>query len=108
MFRWLEKRVDPFAPFDENETPPDTVGAFAWHYLRPVRFWLVILFVVALIAGLFESSLYILLGWLVDILASSTPDRIWDEHGTTLTIMGVLVVFVRPALNFAHEVISNQ
>ena len=108
MFGWLEKRVDPFAPFDENETPPDTVGAFAWHYLRPVRFWLVILFVVALVAGLFESSLYILLGWLVDILASSTPDRIWDEHGTTLTIMGVLVVFVRPALNFAHEVISNQ
>jgi len=108
MFRWLEKRIDPFAPFDENETPPDTVGAFAWHYLRPARFWLVILFVVALIAGLFESSLYILLGWLVDILASSTPDRIWDEHGTTLTIMGGLVVFVRPALNFAHEVISNQ
>ncbi|WP_445503683.1 ABC transporter ATP-binding protein [Microvirga sp. G4-2] len=108
MFRWLEKRVDPFAPFDENETPPNTVGGFTWHYLRPVRFWLVILFFVALTVGLFESSLYILLGWLVDILASSTPDRIWAEHGTTLMIMAVLVVFVRPALNFAHEVVSNQ
>ncbi|HEU6441578.1 MAG TPA: ABC transporter ATP-binding protein, partial [Microvirga sp.] len=108
MFRWLEKRIDPFAPFDETETPPNNVGAFTWHYLRPVRFWLIILFFVALVAGLFESSLYILLGWLVDILASSTPDRIWAEHGTTLLVMAALVVFVRPALNFAHELISNQ
>ncbi|MXQ10399.1 ABC transporter ATP-binding protein [Microvirga makkahensis] len=108
MFRWLEKRVDPFAPFDETETPPNKVGAFIWHYLRPIRFWLAILFLVALIAGLFESSLYILLGRLVDILASSTPDRIWAEHGTTLLVMATLVLFVRPALNFAHELVSNQ
>jgi len=108
MFRWLERRVDPFAPFDENEMPPDTVSGFIWHYLKPVRGWLVILFVVALAVGLFESSLYILLGWLVDILAKSTPDRIWAEHGTTLALMAALVVFVRPALNFAHELIANQ
>ncbi len=108
MFRWLEKRVDPFAPFDENETPPNTVGGFTWHYLRPVRSWLVLLFFVALIVGLFESSLYILLGWLVDILSNSTPDRIWDEHGTTLMVMAALVVFVRPVLNFAHELVANQ
>ncbi|MEZ0169790.1 ABC transporter ATP-binding protein [Microvirga sp. TS319] len=108
MFRWLEGRLDPFAPFDENETPPNTVGRFIWHYLRPVRFWLVILFFVALAAGLFESFLYILLGWLVDILAHSAPDRIWAEHGTTLMVMAALVVFVRPVLNFAHEVVSNQ
>jgi len=108
MFRWLEKRVDPFAPFDENETPPNTVRGFAWHYLKPVRFWLIILFCVALAVGLFESSLYILLGWLVDILATSAPERVWDEHGTTLTLMAVLVVLVRPALNLAHELISNQ
>ncbi len=26
MFQWLEKRIDPFAPFDEEETPPSGVG----------------------------------------------------------------------------------
>ena len=31
----------------DGETPPNTVGGFTWHYLRPVRFWLVILFFVA-------------------------------------------------------------
>lgn len=108
MFRWLETRVDPFAAFNESETPPNTVSGFTWHYLRPVRFWLVVLFVVALIVGLFESSLYILLGWLVDILAKSTPDRIWADHGSTLLMMAALVIFIRPVLNFTHELVSNQ
>ena len=57
MFEWLEKRIDPFAPFNEEETPPGTVAAFAWHYLRPVRLWLAVLFVASLIVGIFESSL---------------------------------------------------
>ncbi len=34
---WLERRIDPFAPFDEAERPPGTVAGFAWFYLRPVR-----------------------------------------------------------------------
>ncbi len=108
LFRWLEKRIDVFAPFNEGETPPNTVSGFTWHYLKPVRSWLVILFFVSLVVGLFESSLYILLGRLVDILATSTPERIWADHGTTLMIMAGLVIIVRPILNFAHEVISNQ
>jgi ATP-binding cassette subfamily B multidrug efflux pump len=108
MFRWLERRIDPFAPFNEAETPPNTVSGFAWYYLRPVRFWLGVLFVASLVVGLFESSLYILLGWLVDILAHSTPDRIWEEHGTALLIVGGLVLFLRPVLHFAHEIITNQ
>ncbi|MGO4386466.1 ABC transporter ATP-binding protein [Microvirga sp. 2YAF29] len=108
LFRWLEKRIDVFAPFNEGETPPNTVSGFTWHYLKPVRFWLVILFFVSLVVGLFESSLYILLGRLVDILATSTPERIWADHGTALLFMAGLVIFIRPILNFAHEVISNQ
>ncbi len=108
LFRWLEKRIDVFAPFHEDETPPNSVSGFTWHYLKPFRSWLVILFCVALVVGLFESSLYILLGRLVDILTSSTPDRIWADHGTALMIMAGLVVIVRPILSFTHEVVSNQ
>jgi ATP-binding cassette subfamily B multidrug efflux pump len=108
MFQWLEKRIDPFAPFDETETPPTSVKSFAWHYLRPIRFWLAVLFVASLGVGIFEASLYVLLGWLVDLLARSSPDRLWPEHGTELLAVGALVLFVRPVLNFVHEAISNQ
>src|SRR4051812_7235337 len=77
MFHWLEKRIDPFAPFDETEMPPTSVGGFSWYYLRPIRFWLGVLFVASLLVGIFESSLYILIGWIVDLLATSAPDRLW-------------------------------
>ncbi|KAB0264100.1 ABC transporter ATP-binding protein [Microvirga brassicacearum] len=108
MFQWLEKRIDPFAPFDEEETPPASVSAFAWHYLRPVRLWLGVLFVASLVVGLFEASLYVIMGWVVDILATSTPDRLWADHGTGLMLVGGAILFVRPLLHFSHELITNQ
>jgi ATP-binding cassette subfamily B multidrug efflux pump len=108
MYRWFEERIDPFAPFNEDETPPGTVGRFAWYYLKPVRFWLGALFVIALIVGVLESSLYILIGWLVDLLARSTPERLWEDHGTALLLVGALILVVRPVLHIAHEIATNQ
>lgn len=108
MFGWFEKQIDPFAPFDETQTPPKSVSGFAWYYLRPIRHWFVLLFVIALVVGLFEASLYILIGWLVDLLARSAPDRIWAEHGDTLMLVGATVLIVRPILHFLHGLVSNQ
>ncbi|MBZ6078318.1 ABC transporter ATP-binding protein [Microvirga puerhi] len=108
MFRWFEKRIDPFSPFDETETPPNTVGAFSWYYIKPVRAWLVILFFASLVVGVFEASLYVILGWVVDLMASSTPDKLWAEHGTPLLLVGGAILFIRPVLHFMHETITNQ
>ncbi|RDI59250.1 ABC transporter ATP-binding protein [Microvirga subterranea] len=108
MFGWFEKQIDPFAPFDETQTPPKSVSGFAWYYLRPIRHWFLLLFVIALVVGLFEASLYILIGWIVDLLTRSAPDRIWAEHGNALLLVGALVLFVRPILHFLHGLVSNQ
>src|SRR3954462_5059240 len=82
MFDWLERRIDPFAPFAEGEMPPASVARFTWHYLRPVRCWLRGLFFFSIAVGLFETSLYLLIGWFVDLLAGSTPERLLAEHRT--------------------------
>ncbi|MBM6592793.1 ABC transporter ATP-binding protein [Microvirga pudoricolor] len=108
MFEWLEKRIDPFAPFDETRTPPQSVSGFGWYYLRPIRWWLVLLFFVSLAVGIFESSLYILIGWLVDLLATATPENLWAEHGAALLLVGGLILLLRPLLHFVHEIITNQ
>jgi ATP-binding cassette subfamily B multidrug efflux pump len=108
MLRWLERRIDPFASFDEEAMPPTTVAGFTWHYLKPIRFWLGVLFVASLAVGLLESSLYVMMGWLVDKLAKSAPDRLWSEHGAALVGMAALILLVRPALHFLNEGISNQ
>jgi ATP-binding cassette subfamily B multidrug efflux pump len=108
MFEWLEKRIDPFAPFDETRTPPQSVSGFAWYYLRPVRSWLVLLLCVSLAVGVLESSLYVLIGWIVDLLSGAAPDRLFAEHGTQLLVVAGLVLFLRPLLHFGHEIITNQ
>ncbi|MGY2053108.1 ABC transporter ATP-binding protein [Methylobacterium sp. JK268] len=105
---WLERRIDPFAPFDEERQPPGTVTGFAGHYLRPVRTALVVLFFVGLAAGSVEASLYLLMGWFVDILAKSQPATLWAEHGTGLLLAGFLILAVRPSLSWLHEALSNQ
>ncbi|MBY0299794.1 MAG: ABC transporter ATP-binding protein/permease [Methylobacterium sp.] len=105
---WLERRIDPFAPFDEGRQPPGTVTGFAGYYLRPVRTALVILFFVGLAAGIVEASLYLLMGWFVDILAKSEPATLWANHATGLTLAAALILVVRPCLSWLHEALSNQ
>src|SRR3954451_7512538 len=108
MFDWLERRIDPFAPFEEGEMPPASVARFTWHYLRPVRFWLVVVFFVSIPVGLFETSLYLLIGWFVDLLAGSTPERLFAEHGTQLWLGPALILIVRPGLKTSHSIVTNQ
>jgi ATP-binding cassette subfamily B multidrug efflux pump len=108
MLHWLERRIDPFASFDEEAMPPTNVAGFSWHYLKPIRFWLAMLLVVSVTVGVIESSLYVLMGRFVDMLAKSAPDRLWPEHGTALLGMAAVILLVRPALHFLNEGISNQ
>ncbi|MFT4916328.1 MAG: ATP-binding cassette subfamily B multidrug efflux pump, partial [Yoonia sp.] len=37
MFRFFEKLVDPYVAYPENDTPPQTLGAFLWDYATPFR-----------------------------------------------------------------------
>ena len=108
MLRWLERRIDPFASFDEPAMPPTNVAGFVWHYLShpllarrccSLRRWR---------WGSSNPSLYVLMGRLVDMLAKSAPERLWSEHGGALIGMAALILFVRPALHFLNEGISNQ
>jgi ATP-binding cassette, subfamily B, multidrug efflux pump len=108
MYDRLERRIDPFAPFDEEKTPPDGVSAFTLHYLWPIRGWLVVLVIGTLAVGIFESSLYLMIGWFVDLLSRSTPETIMEEHGTTLLLAGLAILILRPLLHFIHDVLGNQ
>src|SRR5215204_3536363 len=108
MFDWLERRIDPFAPFDDRAMPPTSVRGFAWHYLTPVRFWLGVLLVTSLAVGVLESSLYLLIGWFVDLLAKFTPDRLIAEHGLQLALVALLILVLRPLVHVANDMVSNQ
>lgn len=105
---WLERRIDPFAPFDEAQIPPKSVGGFAWFYLRPVRGALLALFVIAVIAGTVEASLYLVLRWFVDLLGTADRANVLSDHAVGIGLALALVGVVRPFSIWAHEALSNQ
>jgi ATP-binding cassette subfamily B multidrug efflux pump len=108
MFRRFETLIDPFARFAEAEMPPTSVSRFTWHYLKPVRGWLIVLFAVSVVVGIVESSLYFLIGWFVDLLARSSPDRLLEENGWQLAGAAALILLARPFFGTLHEFVSNQ
>ncbi len=105
---WLERRVDPFAPFDESQMPPRSVLGFAWFYLRPIRAALAALFVIAVIAGTVEASLYLVMRWFIDLLGTADRATVLADHATGFGLAVLLVAVVRPVSIWAHEVLSNQ
>ncbi|GJD97518.1 ABC transporter ATP-binding protein [Methylobacterium iners] len=105
---WLERRIDPFAPFDEGRMPPKTVLGFAGFYLRPMRGALMLLFAIALVAGTVEASLYLLMSWFIDLLNTADRATLWPQHGTAITLAAGFVLVVRPISIWLHELLSNQ
>lgn len=105
---WLERRIDPFAPFDETRMPPKSVTGFVWFYLRPVRWALASLFVIAVIAGTVEASLYLVMRWFIDLLGTADRATVLSDHATGITLALVLVALIRPLSIWAHEALSNQ
>ena len=108
FLNWLERRVDPFAPFDETRTPPQTVLGFAGFYLRPIRGALAALFVIAVVAGTVEASLYLVMRWFIDLLATADRATVLSDYAVGLSLVFLLIALVRPLSIWLHEVLSNQ
>ena len=105
---WLERRIDPFAPFDEGRMPPKTVLGFARFYLAPIRWALFALFVIAVVAGTVEASLYLVMRWFVDLLAGADRATVLTDHALGIGLALLLVAVVRPVAIWLHELLSNQ
>ncbi|KAB1074882.1 ABC transporter ATP-binding protein [Methylobacterium planeticum] len=105
---WLERRIDPFAPFDEGRMPPKTVLGFANFYLRPIRAALVVLLLISVVAGTIEASLYLLMRWFIDLMNTADRATVLQEHAGAIGLAVVLVLVVRPVSIWLHEVLSNQ
>jgi ATP-binding cassette subfamily B multidrug efflux pump len=42
------------------------------------------------------------------VLAWTTPERLFDEHGTQLLLIAALIVILRPIVNTSNDVVTNQ
>ncbi|HWJ19177.1 MAG TPA: ABC transporter ATP-binding protein [Geobacterales bacterium] len=108
MLSWFEKLIDPFKEVPV-EQPPSKIGAFYWHFLRPVWWVYALIMLFGLIGALIEVSLFAFVGKIVDLAKTAKdPASFFEEHGTTLIWMAFVAMVARPVAFAVHALLINQ
>ncbi|WP_373355460.1 ABC transporter ATP-binding protein [Pseudoroseicyclus sp. CXY001] len=97
FFRFFENLVDPYAPYEETDTPPSKLGAFIGQYAKPFRKVFLATTIFSVAAAVVELWLIGYMGRLVDFLDLG-PEGFWADHGLELVLVGVFLLTIRPAV----------
>ncbi|WP_299983659.1 ABC transporter ATP-binding protein [uncultured Ruegeria sp.] len=107
MFRYFENLVDPFATYEEVDTPPTRLWPFMLEYSRPffrVFAWTAL---ISIIVAAVEIGLIYYMGRIVDLL-SSAPAELWQTYGTELVLIALFVLVLRPLLHVVDVLLLNN
>lgn len=91
MLRFFESLVNPY-PKGSPSMPPKTFFAFIWHGTRGVRGYIALMSLGAILLGAFEAILFAMLGQVVDWLANTSPERLWQDEGKTILLLASIVI----------------
>lgn len=90
MFKWFEKRVNPF-PDDDIGTPPTGFAAFIWQCTEGTRRFILLMAVASALIGAFEAMLFMMLGHVVDWVSSIEPSKFWQIEGNTVLMLAFIL-----------------
>ena len=107
MFRFFETRIDPFRDHDDS-MPPASLFGYYGRYCRQVWPYLAALMTISLIVSLIEVTILRFIGALVDLLRSTSPDKVLQDHGPEFLAMALLILIGRPMASFTHDLIVQQ
>ncbi|WP_341367244.1 ABC transporter ATP-binding protein [Yoonia sp. BS5-3] len=114
MARWFEKvtraglhLVDPYQEAATLHTPPKRVWPYMRMHLRPLRWVLSLSLIATILTASIEVWLISFAGQLIDMLADTSPDQIWQEHGLTLLGAAIAVLVLRPILRMARHIFND-
>lgn len=107
MFRFFENLVDPFQQSAITE-PPKGLWAFCAFYSKGVWPILVAMAITTAAVSGIEVSLFHFLGTLVDKLNQHSPQTLWQQAGSELSFMAVLILIGLPVAVFARSLLVHQ
>ncbi|MGR3367292.1 MAG: ABC transporter ATP-binding protein [Sagittula sp.] len=107
MFRFFENLVDPYCDYPRTDRPPTRLWPFLWDYAQPFKRIFVWATLLSCLTAFVEIALIWVMGWVVDVL-SGDPAQVWAEHGTTLILLALFILFVRPALQMLDVLVLNN
>ncbi len=90
MFTYFEKLVNPY-PDAPPPAPPKTFGAFLWAATAGTRRYIAAMTLFTAVIGAFEAVLFAMLARVLDWLADARPQTFWQEHGSTLALLTLVL-----------------
>jgi len=107
MFRYLESLIRGTRPHAAI-TPPEKLLSFYWHFIRqtPVPYFAMIC--TSLGVALADMCIPIFIGQLVALMSASDRVASLAEHATSLSVMVMMVLIVRPLLQFSDIAIRHN
>ncbi|WP_311032246.1 ABC transporter ATP-binding protein [Mesorhizobium koreense] len=107
LWRKAEGIIDPFGDTD-REVLPREGWRFILYFARQAKGPFALLLVIGGLAGIVDASLYWAVGWLIDLLDSSSPKTLIADHWPELLALLVLVLVVRAVILIANAVVEQQ
>jgi len=107
MFRWFEKRLDPF-PAAEPVEPPRTLVGFCIHYTRGAWPYLAIDAVLIAVIAIAEVWMFGFLGHIVDWLSAQNRETFLQTEWLKLAGMAFVVLVALPGTVWFHSLINQQ
>lgn len=98
--------VDPYVHSD-GEAPPDRVWPYLRAHLYPLRRVIVLSLIMTALAASIEVWLISYAGRLIDMLVASAPGQIWDDHAPSLIFAALMLIIVRPLIQFARHAVND-
>ena len=99
MFRFFENLVDPFAPYQDVDVPPNRLLPFLNEYTRPFRGVFVATAILKIMVAAFEIGLIWYMGRLIDLLGSASPQIVVRDHTIEFALAAIAVLFVRTLIS---------
>jgi ATP-binding cassette, subfamily B, multidrug efflux pump len=106
-FRFFEKLVNPFPPAVPDRSPR-SVYQFCRHHARGLEPFLLLMALLATLIAVVEVYLFDLMGQLVDLLASASPDTLSAGDGQDLLWVALAVLLAYPLLVGLQSLLLHQ
>lgn len=107
IWRKAEGVIEPFAD-TEREVLPRDAWQFILFFARQAKMPFVLLLIVGGLSGAVDAALYWSLGWMIDLLETSSPTRLLVDHSGGIIAFLLLVLVVRAGVMVANAVVEQQ
>nr|WP_289852422.1 ABC transporter ATP-binding protein [Mesorhizobium liriopis] len=99
--------IDPFHDTD-REVLPKTAWRFILYFAAQAKGPFLLLLVMGGLAGAVDAALYWSVGWLIDLLDASSPQRLLADHWQELVGLLALLLVVRTLVMIGSAVVEQQ